>query len=365
MGNQRRQRPARRKRNSNKRMLGLSQNSFRKRSRQRSSTVKRRFRNVTSPPQPGHRLPEHVQNTENVGAKNHLQGKQSAENGAAAATMYEGGYREGYYEGGEGRLCRQLPPYTVLPDLTIDDVIARGIQQSASLLVPLMPPSSVYTEIVQALDRRLPLSVVRFGDGELLTLAHDLIISVEQARTWGAFLPYAGVILPDEAARAALADSLHKASIVGIPESRHPSFQGLLFPVLKQLGISYNELKITTSTVNYALHEQGLFYPMLQGRKLLLIGNKAGGLANVLASQGFKVNGIITPVHGVHDVRRVVKEAASIDFELALVAAGVAAVMICVAIAEQLGKVSFDLGHLANRLENGETPLLPGLEVNE
>ncbi|WP_211344397.1 GT-D fold domain-containing glycosyltransferase [Paenibacillus lentus] len=367
MGNRRGQRPARRKRNSKKRMLGLSQARYRKLSRQQSNTVKRRFHQAPPSAQPDQRLPEHVQNTETAGTGDQLQDQLSTENGAVAAVnaKYEEGYRQGYYEGGEGRLCRQLPPYTVLPDLTIEDVIARGIQQAASLLVPLMTPTEVYAEIGRALDQRQPFSVVRLGDGELLTLAHDMIISTEQARAWGSFLPYAGVILPDEAARSALADSLHKASIIGIPESRHPSFQGLLFPVLKQLGISCRELKMTTSTVNYALHEQGLLYPMLRGRKLLLIGNKAGGLANVLSNHGFKVNGIITPVNGVHDVRRVMKEATSFEFELALVAAGVAAVVICATIAEELGKVSFDLGHLANQFEPGETSLLPGLEVNK
>lgn len=364
MGNQGRQRPAGQRRNFHKRAPDVSEIGFRGSARKRPNKTKRRFRKASGPRRHNHGMPQHAKNTS--AADNELRNEEqlSMENGAAVAAMYEEGYRQGYYEGGEGRICRLLPSYTVLPDLTVDDVIARGIEQSASLLVPLMPSGAVYTEIVQALDRRLPLSLVRLGDGELLTLAHDMVISADQARAWGTFLPYAGVILPDAATRNALIDSLNKASIVGIPESRHPSFQGLLFPVLKQLGISCRELKMTTSTVNYALHEQGLFYPMLRGRKLLLIGNKAAGLANLLASQGFEVNGIITPVNGVYDVRRVMKEAASIDFELALVAAGVAAVLICTAIASELGKVSFDLGHLANRLENGETPLLHGLEVN-
>ncbi|WP_234404994.1 GT-D fold domain-containing protein [Paenibacillus bouchesdurhonensis] len=360
-----RKRSARRKHLSRKRMPRLSGTRWRKPSRPRANMATRRFRKASPAPlRSEHNLPRDTQNIETAGIEVCLQEELPTENGSFAAAAFEEGYRKGYYEGGEGRLCRQLPPYTVLPDLTVDDVIARGILQSASSLVPIMPPAAVYAEVVQALDQRLPLSVVRLGDGELLTLAHDMIISTDQARLWGTFLPYAGVILPDGAARGALAYSLRVASIVGIPESRHPSFQGLLFPVLKQLGISYHELKMTTSTINYALHEQGLFYPMLRGRKLLLIGNKADGLANVLSSQGFEVAGIITPVNGVHDVNRIMEEVAFLDFDLALVAAGVAAVMICTAIAEELGKVSFDLGHLANRLEDGEALLLPGLEVN-
>ncbi|WP_019638570.1 GT-D fold domain-containing glycosyltransferase [Paenibacillus fonticola] len=281
------------------------------------------------------------------------------------AFAYEEGYRQGFYEGGEAKLCKKLPPYTVLPYMTLDDVISRGIEQVTSALVPVLPPSEVFAEVIQALDQRLPLSVIRLGDGELLTLAHDMTISTEQAKLWGPFLPYAGVNLPDAAARRLLAQSIRQASIVGIPESRHPTFQGLLFPALKQLGISYQELRMTSSTVNYALNEQGLLFPMLQGRKLLLIGNKAAGLADVLGRQGLEIAGIIMPVNGVQDVRRIIEQVARIDFDLALVAAGIAAVMICTAIAGELGKVSFDMGHLANQLESGEALLLPGSEVNK
>ncbi|MGG4553069.1 GT-D fold domain-containing glycosyltransferase [Paenibacillus humicus] len=284
--------------------------------------------------------------------------------GKAAGCNYDEGYRQGYYEGGEAKVERQLPPYTLLPDLTIDDVIALGIQQVTASLVPVMSPTAVCAAVIRALEQRQPLSVIRLGDGEVLTLAHDMIISVEEAKLLGPFLPYAGVTLPDTAARRSLAESIRQANIVGIPVSRHPSFQGLLFPALNQHGISHRMLRITFSTVNYALHEQGLLYRMLSGRQLLLIGNKAAGLADVLGSRGLEVTGIITPVKGVHDVQRIIEQAASIEFDLALVAAGVAAVMICTAIAQELGKVSFDIGHLADLLVSGGTFLLPGVEVN-
>lgn len=363
MEGKRHKRPARRKRDLSRTRNRRGKTGRRTLPRQRGSSTRGRFRkNTPAAPLPEHNLQRNVGDDIEKEPKACPGDMLSSERNANAA--YEEGYNKGYYEGGEAKLSRQLPPHTVLPDMTLDDVIALGIQQAASSFVPILPPAAVYREIIQALDLRLPLSVIRLGDGELLTLAHDMIISAEQARHLGPFLPYAGVILPDGAARKSLADSLRQASIVGIPESRHPSFQGLLFPVLKQLCIPYHELRMTTSTVNYALHEQGLFYRMLRGRKLLLIGNKAAGLANVLSAHGLEVVGIATPVNGVHDVRRIIGQISDIDFDLALVAAGVAAVMICTAIARELGKVSFDTGHLANLLESGESLLLPGLGVN-
>lgn len=362
MEGKRHKRPTRRKRDLTRTRKRFGKTGRRTPLRERVSSTRGRLRKNTPASLPEHNLSRNVRDDIEKGAETCPGNMASSERDDNIA--YEEGYNKGYYEGGEAKLTRQLPPHTVLPDMTLDDVIALGVRQAASSLIPILPPAAVYTEIIQALDQRLPLSVIRLGDGELLTLAHDMVISAEQARHMGPFLPYAGVILPDGAARKALADSLRQASIVGIPESRHPSFQGLLFPVLKQLGIPYYDLRMTSSTVNYALHEQGLFYQMLRGRKLLLIGNKAAGLANVLSGHGLEVVGIVTPVNGVHDVRRIMGQISDIDFDLALVAAGVAAAMICTAIARELGKVSFDTGHLANLLESGESLLLPGLGVN-
>ncbi|GGA35796.1 hypothetical protein GCM10010917_21220 [Paenibacillus physcomitrellae] len=201
------------------------------------------------------------------------------------------------------------------------------------------------------------LSLVRLGDGELLTLAHDTVLPVEEARRRGPFLPYAGVELPDPGVREKLAQALFKADIIGVPQSRHPSFQGLLFPVLSHYGLDPAKLRLTLSTVNYAMVERGLLLPLLQGRKVLVVGNKSPGLAEVLARSGVEIGGIIPSVQGAHDAENAVAAAAGHSFDLALVSAGIAAVLICSEIASRLGKPAIDFGHLANKLESGEMTL--------
>ncbi|MNJ57412.1 hypothetical protein D3C77_530000 [compost metagenome] len=62
-------------------------------------------------------------------------------------------------------------------------------------------------------------------------------------------------------------------------------------------------------------------------------------------------------MNGTRDVARVVQQAAQMEFDLAFVSAGIAAVGICTEIASQMGKVALDMGHLANKLESGETVL--------
>ena len=270
---------------------------------------------------------------------------------------YEEGYRQGCFDGGEAKVMQLIPPLKILPELTVDDLIALGFQTVASTLFPLISPKVIYEEMETALNQRKPLSIVRLGDGELLTLAHDTVMPTAQVMRWGHFLPYAGVNLPDPMAREDLVQSLLQADIIGIPESRHPSYQALLFPILRYYGIDYRGLRLTSSVVNYALNEEGYLAQLLVGRKVLIIGNEAPGLSKLLQQQGFHISGIIHPVQGVVDVSRVMRETTDLDFDLALVAAGVAAVLICTRIAREQGKVSFDLGHLANKLESGEVTL--------
>ncbi|WP_334075770.1 MULTISPECIES: GT-D fold domain-containing glycosyltransferase [Paenibacillus] len=284
-------------------------------------------------------------------------GKKFALLESVRAEAYDEGYRQGLFDGGEARVGRQLPRHMILPELGLDDVIYAGLGALSSLLVRLKSPSEVYDAFDRALLARKPLSLVRLGDGELLTLAHDTVLPAELVKRYGSFLPYAGVHLPDPAAREALAGALRRADVIGVPESRHPFFQGLLFPVLRHYGLNYRTLMMTSSTINYALNEEGWLRRLIAGRGLLLVGNTAPALAERLSGEGFRISGVISPVNGVHDANRVVSQAAGIEFDLALVAAGIAAVSVCVGIAAECGKTALDFGHLADKLVSGEVPL--------
>lgn len=267
---------------------------------------------------------------------------------------YEAGFREGHFEGGEGVVTRLLPHEMILPGIKVEDLVQSGIHHlPPGSMLPLVTPREVAAELGAALAEARPYSVVRLGDGELLTLAHETIISTEEARRRGPFLPYSGVELPAPDVRDALVASLRKADMIGVPRSRHPSFQGLLFPVFSHYGLDISSLRLTSSTINYELQDQGLLLPLLRGRKVLVAGDRAAGLAGVLSREGIEISGIVTPVRGVHDAEAAVIAASQHTFDVALVAAGIAAVLICTEIAERLGKPALDFGHLANRMENG------------
>lgn len=276
---------------------------------------------------------------------------------AVKRTIYEDGFRKGKFEGGEGFLTRLIPEDMILPDIPVEHVIALGFEQVRHLLQPLIAPLTIFIEMQQALEQRAPLSVVRLGDGELLALAHDKVLSSELVRKEGPFLGYAGIDVPDHEYREQLADSVRKATFVGVPTSRTPNFQGLLYPTLRAYGLHARQMRLTYSTVNYLLAQDGRLLQLMQGRRVLIVGNTGLELAEVLRQRGITVAGVVNPVMGVRDVPRILREVSRHDYDLALVAAGIPAVILSQRIAEQFGKVTLDFGHLANKIARGQASL--------
>lgn len=266
-------------------------------------------------------------------------------------------YKNGVYDGGEGIVDSILPDLDILPDISVRQIIEAGIEHMRSRSHRVLGAPEVTGQIMNALNTKSPLSVIRLGDGELLTLAQDVVLNREQVRKEGHFLKYAGVQLPDLAARDQLVQAIGSADIVGIPKLRLPNFQPLAFSVFKAHGIDYRQLRLTLSTINYSIYMDGLLRGILANRRVLVVGNSAPQLSQVLSLSGIRVTGAVAPVEGMHDITRVMGEIAARDFDIALVGAGIPAVVIVQRIATELGKVAVDFGHLADSFVNGDSVL--------
>ncbi|GLX71212.1 GT-D fold domain-containing protein [Paenibacillus glycanilyticus] len=267
---------------------------------------------------------------------------------------YDKGYQDGKYAGGEQMIDELLPPHMIFPDLSLKQIIATGVSMYHEHAVSLLIAEQVRDHILHALDERKPLSIVRLGDGELLTLAQETVMPVDVVRREGKFLEYAGVKVPDLDIRNRLAEAVAKADIVGIPRTRMPNYQLLVSPVFRAYGISFQERQWTDSLINYSLCQSGCLLPVLRNRKVLLIGNMAEPLAAVLAQHGISLAGMVAPVNGARDADRVIMIARQYDFDIALVSAGIAAVIITEELARATGKVAVDFGHMANALVKGD-----------
>ncbi|MGG3283044.1 GT-D fold domain-containing glycosyltransferase [Paenibacillus solani] len=266
-------------------------------------------------------------------------------------------YMKGLYDGGERIVDSILPELEILPEISVQQIIEAGMMQMSSQYYRLLSAAEVAGKLKEALDSCSPLSVVRLGDGELLTLAQEMVLNEEEVQKEGHFLSYAGVSLPDLKARDMLAASVKNADIIGIPKMRMANFQPLGFSVFRAHGIDYRKLQLTLSTVNYAMHLEGLLDGILAGRQVLVVGNAAPGLSRVLSDRGINVTGTVAPVEGMQDLSRTMDKIRECQFDIALVGAGIPAVIITERIASELGKVAVDFGHLADSLARGEATL--------
>ncbi|MFF2088936.1 GT-D fold domain-containing glycosyltransferase [Paenibacillus sp. NPDC058174] len=269
---------------------------------------------------------------------------------------YKKGAADGRYEGGEAIVDRMMPPHCLLPDTPLEAIIAAGIAAHQERFVRLMSVEQVAERIALALEQQTPLSVVRLGDGELLAMAQETVMPIETVRQEGSFLSYAGLEVPNLAVRDQLREAVRRADIVGIPVLRQPNYQLLAGSVLQAHGIDIRSRPFADSLVNYGLYKGGYLQRLLQGRRVLLIGNKADALAPVLSSYGVTVAGVVTPVNGVTDASRAAAEAQHHLFDLALVSAGISAVLIAEELARITGKVALDFGHMADTIVKGEAP---------
>ncbi|WP_169085304.1 GT-D fold domain-containing glycosyltransferase [Paenibacillus sp. PL91] len=287
---------------------------------------------------------------------------------ASFNTGYNSGYNDGYnkgydlafdkgvFEGGDAIVDQQLPAHVILPSVPLSAIIAAGLAHFEEQMLPLLPASDVYSLARDALLVGKPLSIVRLGDGELLTMAQGMQ-SLEQIQKDGSFLHYAGIDVPDFSARDMLLQAILQSSVVGIPKSRYRTFSPLAISIFDHYGIPYRNMALTQSTINYSLYLEGFLLDLLGGVKVLLVGNEAPNLREKLAAKGIHVVDAIAPVQGIHDVPRVMNEILTRDFDIALVSAGVPAVILVQRIAAEMGKVAIDFGHLANKISNGEAPL--------
>lgn len=261
---------------------------------------------------------------------------------------------EGLHRGGEKIVENILGGNRILP-FEIEEIIEEGIKSLSNHIKELKTSSEVEAEIMKALEAKKGFSLIRMGDGELTTMAHDIIISTREILSTPRlnFLPYAGVTLPDYPSRDLLAKNIMEADVVGIPYLRWPMFNLLFIKLAKYYKWPLNKMVLTQSVINYELHLQtNLFHHLLSKYKVLLIGNRMQEGEKLLKNAGYKnIVGSI-PVENIKSVPQVLQRANKFEYDVALVSAGISANIICVELAKK-NKIAIDFGHLIDELING------------
>lgn len=216
-------------------------------------------------------------------------------------------------------------------------------------------PEEVLERIRRALERRIPLSLIRLASGEAFVLAHNVILPISQIPWW---VDYAGVRLPNESARRDLIDAVHKADIVGLSYD-HKRWE--CAPLLEK-GFNHYKLNptyLTSSIVNWELHRNNALYRIIGRNPTILVGRRASEAVPKLTAKGINVVKTYA-LEGYTDLPRVEKAInEGPSFRVAIVAAGIPACILCPRIARSRGCVAIDYGHVINDL------LQPGFNIHK
>ncbi|QGQ96539.1 hypothetical protein EHS13_17425 [Paenibacillus psychroresistens] len=261
---------------------------------------------------------------------------------------------EGIYRGGEEFVNNHLGITHVLP-LDIEQIIKAGINALSSDIIKLHSAKEIAVCIKEALENKQGYSIIRMGDGELVSLAHDLLISTDELNNDSRFnfLSYSGITIPDHSSRDTLAKNVLKADVIGIPLARYPTFQCLFNKIAKYYKWPLHTMCLSSSNIQTELNnETTLFHELMSEYKILLIGNRMNEAKNLFNYWGYdSIVGTI-PVNGIESVSSVLDAVQQYEFDVAIVSAGIPANLICVALAEQ-NKVAIDFGHLTDMLLRG------------
>jgi len=253
---------------------------------------------------------------------------------------------EGLYYGGDKLVENKLKKHHYLP-YNIEEIISAGLEKLKDKKIKLKNAEEIANEIREALKEQRGYSLIRLGDGELIFLSHDLLLSSEEIEKEPRlkFLSYAGVSLPDHEARNHLTSKLLQSNAIGIPTARFPMFQTLFTKLANYHKWDLSTMNLTNSTVNFDLcNYTTLLHDILSNYRVLLIGNKMGYGKSHLEKLGYKnIVGNI-PVKGIKAVPDVIKQAKDFDYDVAIVSSGIPATLICSLLAED-HKVAIDFGH--------------------
>lgn len=216
-------------------------------------------------------------------------------------------------------------------------------------------PEEILERIRRALERKSALSLIRLASGEAFVLAHGVILPMAQIPWW---VDYAGVRLPNEAARRDLIYAVQKADIVGLSSDQN---RWECAPLLEK---SFNHYKLhpiylTSSIVNWEIHKNNAFYRIIGKNPTIIVGRRAAEAAPKMAARGLNIVKTYQ-LEGYTDLPRVEKAIQEgPDFRIAIVAAGVPACILCPRIARSRCCVAIDYGHVINDL------IQPGFNIHK
>lgn len=221
--------------------------------------------------------------------------------------------------------------------------------------------------IIDHLQQKLPCSVVSIGATEAFVMAqytvynegeierHPETLIANQGLKAGFF--HRGVRLPNISARNDLIQAARLADVVGY-NTVVESARQLTEKVFAAYDVHPSHIFEANLRRVIMFSQREQFLKMMAGKKIILIGSQANQAQKVLERTWqtvppFQIAGAI-PIYEYEEIPWVQQSLLLYDFDLALLSAGINAVILAAYIANTLGKVAFDIGWGMQSLISGE-----------
>ena len=221
----------------------------------------------------------------------------------------------------------------------------------------LLSTDAVLSAIARAVGNGQCFSLVRCGDGENLCMAQETVLPMRKImqEVWAKASVSStakGVQLPNLQLRDRLIASVKSADIVGVhrwDDKMILTFDRLKRPLLERV-FAYSHIRpkaLCDATVTRFFPQLPAFWKILRQRRVLLVSIWAEKFASIIKAPpyGLTVGGCI-PCDSFAAVDGAIKKAVALrrSFDIALVSAGVNALILAAEIARQAGKPAIDFG---------------------
>lgn len=231
----------------------------------------------------------------------------------------------------------------------------------------LLNSSQLMDHILLALHRKKPYSVISVGQTEAFVMAQYKIFSEREILHHGEArranlgrkegFNHRGIRFPNLQARNETVLSVKSADIVGY-NTVVKSGRELTEKVFSVYRIHPHFVYEANLRRVIMFSQKEKFEEMLRGKKILLVGSLAKQAKESLEQNlqnrlKFKITGAI-PIYEYEEIPLVKRQIRYCDFDLCLLSAGVNAVILSRFIAQELGKVAFDIGWGMKSLITGQ-----------
>lgn len=214
--------------------------------------------------------------------------------------------------------------------------------------------------IIRALDEKTPLSVISVGSTESCVMAQYKVLSEKRfMRHREAVATNSedrrGFTFPNVRLRDQMVTAVKRADIVGYNIALRHTYAGdMVKEVFHAYGIQPRFVFDALIRRIIPLNQKVKFKRMLRNRTIVLIGSNANEVKEALELRWskrfpFEIAACIN-MRSYDEMKEVKRRLGRIEFDLALLTAGVNAVILASYIATKYGKVAFDLGQGMNTL---------------